>query len=90
MRSLYLFWLAAVNILAFLLYGADKRKAKKNLWRIPESSLLAAAAAGGAFGAFFGMTVFRHKTKKPVFRIVTALSMIAWTLVTVFVFLKAV
>lgn len=90
MRNLYFFWLAAVNILAFLLYGADKRKARKNQWRIPENSLLAAAAAGGAFGAFLGMNLFRHKTKKPVFRIVTVLSMIIWTLITVFVYMKAV
>lgn len=90
MRGLYFVWLAAVNVLAFLLYGADKRKAKKNRWRVPERSLLAAAVMGGAYGASAGMAVFRHKTRKPVFRIVTALSVIAWTLITVFVYIKAV
>lgn len=58
-------WL--VNIAAFLLYGIDKRKAKKEQYRILEKVLLGIAVAGGSVGAFIGMRVFRHKTRKPKF-----------------------
>jgi uncharacterized membrane protein YsdA (DUF1294 family) len=42
---------------------ADKIKAKKNLWRIPEATLMWVAAAGGSLGSILGMNVFHHKTK---------------------------
>ena len=41
----------------------DKLKARKNLWRIPESTLLTAAALGGCIGCLIGMYTVRHKTK---------------------------
>lgn len=62
-------YLCIVNIIAFLLYGLDKQKAKMNRWRIPEKVLLGVAVAGGSVGAFIGMRMFRHKTKKPKFYI---------------------
>ena len=46
-----------VNVLAFLLYGIDKWKAKRARWRIPESVLLGLAAVGGSIGAWLGMRV---------------------------------
>lgn len=59
----------AINAAAFLMYGADKFFAKKGMWRIPEKTLLLSAALGGAFGAFFGMEIFRHKTKHKKFTV---------------------
>lgn len=44
---------------------ADKRRAKKNLWRIPEATLIGAAALGGSIGTLIGMYAVRHKTKHP-------------------------
>ena len=55
--------IAAINIIAFFMYGLDKSKAKRGAWRIPEATLLGIAFFGGALGAFLGMKVFRHKTK---------------------------
>ena len=52
-----------INLAAFILYGADKRKAVRGDWRIPEKTLLLLALAGGGIGAFLGMQIFRHKTK---------------------------
>lgn len=63
MIQLILLYLLIINALAFLLMLADKRMAQKNLWRIPESTLLTAAAFGGSIGALAGMYTFRHKTK---------------------------
>lgn len=62
-----IFFLAA-DIIMFLLYGSDKRKAKKGKWRISERVLLTGAIFGG-IGAYLGMLVFRHKTRKTAFRI---------------------
>ena len=61
-------YLAAVNITAFILYGADKKKAKRGQWRIPEKTLLGVAVIGGSAGAILGMFLFRHKTKHWYFR----------------------
>lgn len=61
--------LIVVNLVSFALYGLDKLKAKKGLWRIRESTLLLVAALGGSAGALLGMEVFRHKTKQWKFRI---------------------
>ena len=61
--------LVAVNLISFTLYGLDKLKAKKGLWRIRESTLLLIAALGGSVGALLGMEVFRHKTKHWQFKV---------------------
>lgn len=58
-----------INVTTFMLYGLDKRKAVRGVWRIPEKTLLGIAALGGALGAFLGMYAFHHKTKHWKFRI---------------------
>ena len=58
-----LLYLVLINALALVLMLADKKKAIKNRWRIPERTLLAIAAMGGSLGAILGMKLFRHKTK---------------------------
>ena len=63
MTKLILIYLLIVNALGFLLMLVDKRKAQKNLWRIPESTLFLIAAIGGSIGSIAGMYKFRHKTK---------------------------
>ena len=60
-------YLIAVNICTFLVYGIDKQKARSGRWRIPESRLLLLAAVGGSLGAWMGMYVFHHKTRKVKF-----------------------
>lgn len=62
-------YLLGVNVLAFLMYGLDKMKAKKDKWRIPEKTLIMVAVIGGSVGAFLGMQTFRHKTKHLKFTI---------------------
>lgn len=56
-------YLVLINLAAFGLMGLDKRKAKKNLWRIPEKTLFLSAILGGSAGAIAGMYVFHHKTR---------------------------
>ena len=63
MTKLILLYLLIINAVGFLLMLADKRKAQKNLWRIPESTLFTTAAFGGSIGCLIGMYTVRHKTK---------------------------
>lgn len=62
-------YLIFMNLLAFLLMGLDKAKARRNRWRIPEKTLFLSSILGGSIGAILGMQVFRHKTKHASFRI---------------------
>ena len=66
---LLIIYLLIINALGFLLMLIDKYKARKNLWRIPEKTLLGVALMGGSIGSFAGMQIFRHKTKHPRFYI---------------------
>ena len=61
--QLLFIYLAIINAISFLLMLVDKYKAKKNLWRIPERTLMGFAAIGGSRGALAGMYLVRHKTK---------------------------
>ena len=63
-----LIYLAAINIIAFFLYGIDKWKAQRNKWRVTEARLLWIAVAGGSIGALFGMKIWHHKTLHNKFR----------------------
>ncbi|MBP5410671.1 MAG: DUF1294 domain-containing protein [Lachnospiraceae bacterium] len=65
-------YLAVINVVAFIVYGIDKHRAKAGAWRISEMTLWVLAAIGGSVGALLGMEVFRHKTKKRSFQIVIA------------------
>ena len=62
-------YLIAVNLLTYLVYGWDKRRARKGRRRISEKELLMWALAGGSFGAFLSMRRHRHKTGKLSFRL---------------------
>ena len=61
--------LALINIVLFVLFGRDKAAARRGARRTPETTLLALAVLGGSLGGLLGMLLFRHKTRKPAFRI---------------------
>ena len=71
--KLLLLWLLVINFLTFLIFGIDKRKAKRKLQhpsirRIPENVLFLLSALGGSAGALIGMRVWHHKTLHASFR----------------------
>lgn len=66
----------AINLIAFIIYGIDKRRAIKNRYRVPEKTLLALAFLGGALGAVLGMYTFRHKTRKLKFTVLVPVFLI--------------
>lgn len=61
--------LLVLNVLAFFLFGFDKRRARGAGRRTPEATLLLVSWLGGFVGGWWGMSVFRHKTKKTSFRV---------------------
>jgi uncharacterized membrane protein YsdA (DUF1294 family) len=66
-----------LSLLAFVLYGTDKHKARKGLWRISEKTLLLTSFLGGALGGLLAMQLFRHKTRRWYFYAVNFLGL-AW------------
>lgn len=69
MYKYLLIYFAIINILGIAVTCADKIKAEKNLWRIPEKTLWLFGALGGALGTFVCMKMIRHKTKHKSFMI---------------------
>ena len=65
-----------INLVLFGTMGIDKYKAKKDLWRIKEATLMILALAGGAVGGFLGMKIFHHKSRKWYFYVVFAAGII--------------
>lgn len=68
MKYIAIAWLVW-NLITLALMGIDKFKAKHDLWRIPESTLLLSAFLMGAVGSFAGSRLFHHKTQKTKFKI---------------------
>ena len=68
MHQYSMYYLFAINIVSFFLYGIDKYKAKKNKWRISEATLLMIAVIGGSIGAWVGMRIWHHKTMHKKFK----------------------
>ena len=56
-------WLGLMNLAAFVAMGVDKRRAKRDAWRIRERTLFLLALFGGSVGAIAGMQIFHHKTR---------------------------
>ena len=61
-------YLLFINAVGFVLMGIDKRRARRDQWRISEKTLFLPPLLGGTVGAILGMRVFHHKTKHWYFR----------------------
>ena len=83
--KLILYYLLLINAAGFLLMLADKLKAKKNRWRIRESTLITVAALGGSVGSLLGMYAFRHKTQHLKFTLGIPLILVAQCIAVVLV-----
>lgn len=69
MQGIGLIWIGVLSLWAFAAMGFDKRQAKNKSRRVPEKNLWLLAIIGGGIGAYFGMQMFRHKTRHTNFRV---------------------
>ncbi|QKS72010.1 DUF1294 domain-containing protein [Paenalkalicoccus suaedae] len=78
MEALILFgYLLVINIIAATLFIGDKQAARAKKRRISEKNLLTIAFLGGALGMLITGQVIRHKTKKPVFKLLLPVFVLA-------------
>ena len=66
MFSIYFF---IINLITFLAFLIDKRKAVHNKYRIAENVLIFLCIIGGFIGALNSMVIFKHKLYKKKFTI---------------------
>lgn len=64
----FLIYYLIINVIGFLSMGIDKFKARHNMWRTPEKTLLIIPLLLGSIGSLLGMYTFRHKTLHPQFK----------------------
>jgi len=86
--EIFIYYLLAINVVTFIVYGIDKLKAKKGLWRIPEATLLMLAVIGGSIGAWLGMMLWRHKTKHLKFKLGVPAILITQIALLIYVYVK--
>ncbi len=73
----YIAYLVVFSLVAFAMYGKDKKMSKGGTEvRIKEKTLLFLAVFGGGVGAMLGRIFFHHKTNKIYFSITIILSVI--------------
>lgn len=78
-------YLLLINAAEFTLMLADKEKARRGRWRIPEATLMWVAALGGSIGSLAGMYAVRHKTRHRKFTVGIPLLLLAQLLLAVVV-----
>ena len=76
MKAIWFVYLIAMSLIAYILYAADKQRAKRDAWRIRERTLLLFGFLGGAIGALAAMKMLRHKTRHTQFWIVNLLGLL--------------
>jgi len=81
MPNYMIYYLIAINIIGLVVMQLDKSASRKrNAQRIPERTLFLIAILGGSFGSSLGMFLFRHKTRKFIFKIGFPLILILQTI----------
>lgn len=76
--TVYLIYLAIINLLTYILYAIDKRRARQGKYRIKEFHLLVLSLIGGAFGGYFSMLHNHHKTRKWYFVLINIFGIITY------------
>jgi len=84
----YLLFIAALNLLTFVVYYLDKKAAIRGTQRTPENTLHLLALVGGWPGAVVAQRIFKHKTRKAGFQIIFWLTVFVNISVTVRLWMK--
>lgn len=77
-KTVFLIYLAVINLALFAVMGADKARARRRTRRVPEATLFFLALIGGALGGTLGMLAFHHKTRHASFFIGFPLILAVW------------
>lgn len=85
--GIWIGYLVVLNIIGMGVMWADKIKAKKGAWRIPERTLFLVSILGGSIGTWAGMYLFRHKTKHWYFVVGMPLILVLQITVAVYIYL---
>ena len=62
-------WFALISLVAVIATVADKIKAKRGKWRVPEATLMGISVLGGSVAMLVTMIMIRHKTKHMKFMV---------------------
>lgn len=89
LTEIFIIYIAIINVVAFVMYGVDKWKAKHAKWRTSEAALIFVAILGGSIGALAGMAVWRHKTQHAKFKFGIPLILIIQIVALLFTSCKA-
>lgn len=81
-------YLLFINAAGFLAMYADKRRAVRHQWRIPEKTLFLLALFGGSGGSILGMYLFHHKTRKWYFAVGMPMILLCQVLLMVWIFFR--
>ena len=84
--DLYLIVYLFMIFITFIFYGVDKRKARKNKWRIKEATLLGLSLLLGSLGGLCGLYVLRHKTKHWYFVVINYLALIIHIILGIYIY----
>ena len=76
--TLVLLWALVLSAVDVCLMGVDKRRARRDAWRVPEKTLWLFALLGGAPGGWLGMRAFHHKTRHWYFTAINTAAILAW------------
>jgi uncharacterized membrane protein YsdA (DUF1294 family) len=84
-----MFYLLIINLISFALFFIDKQKSKRDKWRIKESTLHFVSFLGGTLGSIAAMILFHHKTKKPMFVMITIIALLT-NILAVYFFITSI
>lgn len=68
-HKIFLIYLLVINIITFVIFALDKKRAVEGRSRFRIITLLALSFAGGSVGGILAMYIFRHKTTKDYFTV---------------------
>ena len=67
--KIVLIYLALISLISIITTAWDKHCAKRDMWRVPEKTLIIMSILGGSVAMYVTMKTIRHKTKHPKFMV---------------------
>ncbi len=84
----FAYYFIIINLLGVIFVLSDKRKARKNKWRVPEKTFFIITILGGGLGTYITMRRIRHKTLHKRFMIGLPILIILWFSAFIYIYLK--